>query len=52
MAIAKVITDKVRIPVKIWATGLEESALEQACNLANLPFAEKHIAIMPDGHCG
>lgn len=40
------------IPLKIWATGLEEGALKQARNLVELPFAFKHVAIMPDGHQG
>lgn len=31
---------------------MEYGALEQAKNLANLPFAFKHIAIMPDTHQG
>jgi len=31
---------------------MEESALVQAKNLANLPFAYKHIALMPDCHSG
>jgi RNA-splicing ligase RtcB len=34
-----------KIPIKIWADDMEEGALEQAKNLANLPFAFKHIAI-------
>ena len=41
-----------KIPIKIWSDNVEESALEQAKNLANLPFAFKHIALMPDVHCG
>jgi tRNA-splicing ligase RtcB len=41
-----------KLPIKIWATNLEEEALEQAKNLANLPFAFKHVAIMPDSHFG
>lgn len=41
-----------KIPIKIWASDLEESALIQAKNLANLPFAFKHIVINADGHCG
>lgn len=40
------------IPIKMWLNGIEEGALEQAKNLANLPFAFKHIAIMPDSHQG
>ena len=41
-----------RIPIKLWLDDLEEGALEQAKILANLPFAFKYIAIMPDGHLG
>lgn len=42
----------LRIPIKMWVTDLEESALKQAVNLANLPFAFKHVALMPDAHAG
>jgi len=41
-----------RVPIKMWLDDIEEGALEQARNLANLPFAFKHIAIMPDSHQG
>ena len=41
-----------RIPIKMWLTDLEAGALEQAKNLANLPFARSHIALMPDCHQG
>ncbi|MCG2589843.1 RtcB family protein [Rhodohalobacter sulfatireducens] len=41
-----------RLPIKLWLEDLEEGALQQAKNLANLPFAFKHIAIMPDSHQG
>jgi tRNA-splicing ligase RtcB len=40
------------IPIKLWLDNIEEGALKQAKNLANLPFAFKHIAIMPDSHQG
>lgn len=36
----------------MWLDDIEPSALAQARNLANLPFTFKHIAIMPDAHCG
>lgn len=36
----------------MWLNDIEDGALEQAKNLANLPFAFKHIAIMPDSHQG
>jgi len=41
-----------RIPIKMWLDDIEDGALEQAKNLANLPFAFKHVAIMPDSHQG
>jgi len=41
-----------RIPIKLWLDDIEESALQQAKNLANLPFAFKHVALMPDSHFG
>jgi len=43
-------TEKIRI--KLWLDDIEDGALDQAKNLANLPFAFKHIAIMPDSHQG
>jgi len=39
-------------PIKLWLDDIEEGALDQARNLANLPFIFKHIAIMPDSHQG
>ena len=39
-------------PIKLWLDDIESGALEQAKNLANLPFVFKHIAIMPDSHQG
>ncbi len=41
-----------KIPIKSWATDIEEGALLQAENLSNLPFAFNHIAIMADVHEG
>ncbi len=41
-----------RIPIKAWLDDIEEGALEQATHLANLPFAFKHIALLPDCHQG
>jgi len=41
-----------KIPIKMWLNDIEDGALKQAKNLANLPFAFKHIAIMPDSHQG
>ena len=47
----KVITAE-RLPIKLWIDDIEEGALEQAKNMANLPFAFRHVAIMPDCHQG
>lgn len=41
-----------RIPIKLWLDDIEEKALEQAKNVANLPFSFHHVAIMPDAHSG
>ena len=41
-----------KLPIKMWLDEVEDGALEQAKNLANLPFAFKHVAIMPDCHQG
>jgi len=41
-----------KIPIKLWLDDPEEGALEQALNLANLPFAFSHICLMPDTHQG
>lgn len=41
-----------KIPIKNWCSIVEEEAWEQIFNLAKLPFAFHHIAIMPDAHKG
>jgi tRNA-splicing ligase RtcB len=48
----KKVVSTERKPIKMWLTDLEDGALAQAKNLANLPFAFKHIPIMPDSHQG
>lgn len=50
----KAIIETEKLPIKLWLEKdqMEEGALEQARNLANFPFAFKHIAIMPDTHQG
>lgn len=48
----KVISRDCKVPIKMWLTDIEDGALQQAKNLANLPFAFKHIALMPDTHVG
>lgn len=46
------IVNSEKIPIKIWSNDIEDGAMQQARNLANLPFAFSHIAIMPDCHQG
>ena len=36
----------------MWVDELEEGAIKQALNPANLPFAFRHICLMPDAHQG
>lgn len=45
-----VLTEK--LPIKMWLDEVEPDAMKQAINLANLPFAFRHIALMPDTHVG
>lgn len=47
--------EKTKKPIKIWLpdkNSIEESCLEQAYNLSNLPFIHKWVALMPDTHTG
>ena len=46
------VTKPGRVPIKSWAPNLEGAAMEQAVNLSNLPFAIRHVALMPDAHAG
>lgn len=41
-----------KIPIKVWMDSIDEKTMEQVVNLANLPFAFKHICLMPDAHSG
>lgn len=41
-----------KFPIKLWLDDIEDGALAQAKNLANLPFIHKWVAIMPDSHQG
>jgi len=41
-----------KLHIKSWCNEPEEGALKQAENLAQLPFAFHHIALMPDTHQG
>lgn len=48
------VISETRVPVKIWAPmgEVEQSALDQLKNTANLPCVFKHVAAMPDVHFG
>ena len=46
------VIDTEKLPIKLWLDDIEDGALQQAKNLANLPFAFKWISIMPDSHEG
>lgn len=48
------IIESERLPIKLWLPEeeVEQGTLQQAKDLANLPFAHKQIAIMPDTHLG
>lgn len=48
----KQVVTSEKIPIKLWLDDIEEGAMGQARNLANLPFVYKHIAVMPDAHFG
>ena len=41
-------------PIKAWVDGveLEDEARTQLINASKLPFIFKHLAVMPDVHCG
>ena len=41
-----------KIPIKMWLNDIEEGAINQVLNLANLPFAFRHVCLMPDAHQG
>jgi tRNA-splicing ligase RtcB len=47
--------EKTKVPIKIWLEDegcLEESCLEQAYHLSQLPFIHKWVCLMPDTHTG
>ena len=47
----KIITTE-KLPIKMWLDEVEQGAMYQAKNLANLPFAFHHVCLMPDCHQG
>ncbi len=48
------VIDGARLPIKAWTRGVpvEEAAVQQLRNVADLPFVFKHVAAMPDVHWG
>ena len=44
--------DTENLPILVWGEQIDEATLAQARNLANLPFAFHHVALMPDAHIG
>ncbi|MEN8136740.1 MAG: RtcB family protein [Thermodesulfobacteriota bacterium] len=48
----KQIISTEKTPIKLWLDNVEPTTMEQARNLANLPFVFKHVAVMPDAHLG
>lgn len=44
------IVNTEKLPIKMWLNDIEDWAMEQVKNLANLPFLYKWVAIMPDSH--
>lgn len=47
--------ENTKMPIKVWLDQkeqIEESCLEQAYHLANLPFIHKWVCLMPDTHTG
>ena len=43
---------KGRVPVRIWTDDIEQEALQQLINVAQLPIVHSHVAAMPDVHAG
>jgi len=46
------IIDTEEKPIYLWLENIEDGAMEQAKDLANLPFCFHHVAVMPDAHQG
>ena len=40
------------VPVKVFTKDIEQEAIQQLRNLAQLEFVHHHIAVMPDVHVG
>lgn len=48
----KLLETNTRVPIKLWTADVEQEALQQLRNTANLPFIHNHVAAMPDVHFG
>ncbi len=48
------VNSESRFPIKMWTdyVPVEDVAMAQLKNIANLPFIYKHVAVMPDVHWG
>ncbi len=46
------IIDTEKVVIKSWCNNPEDGAIEQAKNLANLPFIFRQVCLMPDTHQG
>ena len=46
------IVETEKMPIKMWLDDIEDGAMEQIKNIANLPFVYKWVAVMPDSHQG
>lgn len=44
--------NKGRVPVKVWTRDIEQEAMQQLLNVAQLPIVHGHVAAMPDVHAG
>jgi len=44
--------DTESVPILVWGSEVDDATLAQARNLANLPFAFRHVALMADAHVG
>jgi tRNA-splicing ligase RtcB (3'-phosphate/5'-hydroxy nucleic acid ligase) len=46
------IIDTEKVPILVWDEAANEATLDQARDMANLPGAFHHVALMPDAHVG
>lgn len=53
MTIKTVFSTPGSVPIKVWTDDIEQSAIDQAKNLATMPFIHKNgVSLMPDVHMG